>query len=175
MPSSAAAWTTCRSRSSSPRPARKRCSPPDPRTALPAPRPVEGRPRRRSPPADTAGDDRVVARPARAGGAAALRAAFRVRRLHARGRRGSCDADLDTLQSLVEKSLLRFTDGALLDAGDDPRVRRAAAGALARGAGDSAGARGLRRPDSPHSTQRSGHGLTRWTTNRTTSEPRSPG
>ena len=32
------------------------------------------------------------------------------------------DADLDTLQSLVEKSLLRFTGRALLDAGDDPRV-----------------------------------------------------
>ena len=38
-----------------------------------------------------------------------------------------CDADLDTLQSLVEKSLLRFTERALLDARDDPRVRGGAA------------------------------------------------
>ena len=30
-----------------------------------------------------------------------------------------CDADLDTLQSLVEKSLVRFTERALLDARDD--------------------------------------------------------
>ena len=45
------------------------------------------------------------------------------RRLHARGGRRGRDADLDTLQSLVEKSLLRFTEGALLDARDDPRVR----------------------------------------------------
>ena len=45
------------------------------------------------------------------GGAAALRAPLRLRRrLHARGRRGGRDADLDTLQSLVEKSLLRFTN-----------------------------------------------------------------
>ena len=33
------------------------------------------------------------------------------------------DADLDTLQSLVEKSLLRFSERALLDARDDPGVR----------------------------------------------------
>ena len=33
------------------------------------------------------------------------------------------DANLDTLQSLVEKSLLRFTDESLLDAGNDSRVR----------------------------------------------------
>ena len=33
-------------------------------------------------------------------------------------------ASLDILQSLVDKSLLRHCGGALLDAGDDPRVRR---------------------------------------------------
>ena len=41
-------------------------------------------------------------------------------------------ADLDTLQSLVEKSLLRFTERALLDARDDPGVR----GRAARESGD---------------------------------------
>ena len=41
--------------------------------------------------------------------------------------RRSRDADLDTLQSLVEKSLLRFTRRALLDARDDPGVRGGAA------------------------------------------------
>ena len=35
-------------------------------------------------------------------------------------------ADVDTLQSLVEKSLVRHTSEPLLDAGDDPRVRRRA-------------------------------------------------
>ena len=44
------------------------------------------------------------------------------------------EADLDTLQSLVDKSLLRHTERALLDAGDDPRVRgRAARRRLGRG------------------------------------------
>ena len=38
--------------------------------------------------------------------------------------RRSCDADLDTLQSLVEKSLAALHGRPLLDAGDDPRVRR---------------------------------------------------
>ena len=40
-----------------------------------------------------------------------------------------CDADPDSLQSLLDKSLLRRRDAraALLDAGDDPRVRRRAA------------------------------------------------
>ena len=45
------------------------------------------------------------------GGAAAVRPPLGLRRrLHARGRGGGRGADLDTLQSLVEKSLLRFTD-----------------------------------------------------------------
>ena len=34
-----------------------------------------------------------------------------------------CDADIDTLQSLIDKSLLRRQEGAVLDAGDDPGVR----------------------------------------------------
>ena len=36
------------------------------------------------------------------------------------------EADLDTLQSLVDKSLVRHHRGSLLDARDDPRVRRRA-------------------------------------------------
>ena len=46
-------------------------------------------------------------------GAAALRPSLRLRgRLHAGGREERRDADLDTLQSLVEKSLLRFSTSA---------------------------------------------------------------
>ena len=44
----------------------------DPRAPLAAPRPAQGRPRRRSPPADAAGDDRVELRPPLRRGAAAL-------------------------------------------------------------------------------------------------------
>ena len=85
----------------------------DPRAAGAAARPAPGRPRRRPAPADAAGDNRVVVRPAHRRGAAALRAPLGLRRrLHARGRRRGRDADLDTLQSLVEKSLVRFTAGA---------------------------------------------------------------
>ena len=85
----------------------------DPRAPLAAARPAEGRPRRRSAPADAASDDRVVrtscsqheeqqlfARLSVFAGGCTLEAAEEV-----------ADADLDTLQSLVEKSLLRFTDG----------------------------------------------------------------
>ena len=44
------------------------------------------------------------------GGAAALSRSLGLRRrLHARGRRGGAEAELDSLQSLVEKSLLRFS------------------------------------------------------------------
>ena len=39
-----------------------------------------------------------------------------------------CAAEIDTLQSLVEKSLLRFSNRALLDARDDPRVCARTAG-----------------------------------------------
>ena len=44
-----------------------------------------------------------------------------------------CDADIDTLQSLIDKSLLRRAGGALLDARDDQRVRGGAARARWRG------------------------------------------
>ena len=84
----------------------------DPRAALAAPRSAQGRPRRRPPPADAPRDDRVVATTCSSddeqqlfarlsvfAGGCTLEAAEEV-----------CDADLDTLQSLVEKSLLRFTD-----------------------------------------------------------------
>ena len=123
-----AASTRCRSPSSSPPPARRRSRPPRSSSASRTPRPAEGRPRRRSSSADPAGDDRVELRPALAeeqelfarlsvfAGGCTLEAAEEI-----------CDADLDTLQSLVEKSLLRFTGRALLDARDDPRVRGRAA------------------------------------------------
>ena len=84
----------------------------DPRAPLAPPRPAQGRPRRRSPPADAESDDRVVATssshptsnsssPASPSSPAAA---------PSKPPRRSADADLDTLQSLVEKSLLRFTD-----------------------------------------------------------------
>ena len=95
-------------------------------------------------PADTAGDDRVVARPARRGGEVAVCPARRLpRRLHARGGRGRLRRDLDVLQSLVDKSLLRHARGALLDAGDDPRVRRRAARAPRRRRDDASAPRRL--------------------------------
>ena len=71
----------------------------------------QGRPRPRPAPRDAESHHRLEPRPARRG-EAALRAAVRLRRrLHAGSGRGGRDADLDTLQSLVEKSLVRFTDG----------------------------------------------------------------
>ena len=83
----------------------------DPRTPLRAPRPAARRARRRSTPPDAADDDRVELRPA-------LREEQRLFRALSVFR-GGCtleaaeevaDADLDTLQSLVEKSLLRFSN-----------------------------------------------------------------
>ena len=85
---------------------------PDPRAPLPAARPAEGRTRRRGAPADAAGDDRVELRAARRPGTSSLFARLAVFR-------GGCtleaaeevaDADLDVLQSLVDKSLVRHTD-----------------------------------------------------------------
>ena len=55
-------------------------------------------------------------------------------------------ADLDTLQSLVEKSLLRFSRRTLLDARDDPGVRRRAARARGGRGAPGPAARLLRRP-----------------------------
>jgi len=43
------------------------------------------------------------------------------------------EADLDALQSLLDKSLVRRTRRPLLDAGDDPRVCRRATGGVRRG------------------------------------------
>ncbi len=61
-----------------------------------------------------------------------------------------CDADLDTLQSLVEKSLAPPHGRALLDAGDDPRVRarassRRPAGLRPCGSGTAPSSSSLRR------------------------------
>ncbi len=84
----------------------------DPRAALAAPRPAQGRARRRSPPADAAGDDRVELRPVSTTRSSASSRASPCSR-------GGCtleaaeevaEADLDTLQSLVDKSLLRHSD-----------------------------------------------------------------
>ena len=84
----------------------------DPRAARAAPAaPDRRRARPARAPAHAARDDRVELRAARRRGAAPLRPPRRLpRRLHARGGRGGRDADLDTLQSLVDKSLLRHTD-----------------------------------------------------------------
>ena len=111
--SSARGSTTCRWRSSW-RPRGRRSSRPEQLLERlgAAARPAQGGPRRRSAPADAARDDRLVARPARRGRAAALPPPRRVRRrLHATRRpRRSASADPDTLQSLLDKSLLRRRD-----------------------------------------------------------------
>ena len=128
--SSAAGWTTCplAVELAAARTTRAHAGA-DPRAALRSPRPAQGRPRRRRPTADAARDDRVVATSCsrqRSRGSSRGSSVFA----------GGCtleaaeevaDADVDTLQSLVEKSLVRHTDEPLLDAGDDPRVRRRAA------------------------------------------------
>ncbi len=66
-----------------------------------------------TPPTDAAGHDRVVVRAALTRGAASSSPVCPSSQAAARWRlqRRSADADLDTLQSLVEKSLVRFTDG----------------------------------------------------------------
>ena len=114
-PICAPASTRSRSLSSSRQHAPRRSPPAQILERLSAtPRPAHGRSRRRSASADPARDDRVVVRAPLTRGARALRPPVRLRRrLHPRGGRGGCDADLDTLQSLVEKSLLRFTESTL--------------------------------------------------------------
>ena len=105
-PSSALASTSFRSRSSSP-PRARRSRPRRSWTALPASRPAQGRSRRRSAAADAARDDRVELRPALGARSSAL---FRALSVFA----GGCtleaaeevaEADPDTLQSLLDKSL----------------------------------------------------------------------
>ena len=133
-PSSARASTTCRSPSSSPPPARRRSR------------------RRRSSSASRSAStcSRAAATPTRASRRCGRRSSGRYDLLTPEEQQlfarlsvfaGGCtleaaeevaDADLDTLQSLVEKSLLRFTERALLDARDDPGVRSGAA----RGGGE---------------------------------------
>ena len=84
----------------------------DPRAPVAATRPAQGRSRRRSTPADAASDDRVELRPALTTRSSSSSPASRSSPAAARSKppRRSADADLDTLQSLVEKSLLRFTN-----------------------------------------------------------------
>ena len=101
---------------------------PDPRAARAATRPAARRPRRQPAPADAAGDARLVVRAALRRRAPALRPAVRVRgRLHARRRRGGvrCRPRHAAVAGREEPGHLRRR--ALLDAGDDPRVRRGAA------------------------------------------------
>ena len=113
-PSSARGSTTCRSRSSSPPPASRRSSPgAAPRAALAAPRPAQGGrdvdPRQQTLRATiewsydllTTEEQRLFARLAVFAGGCTLEAAEEV-----------CGADLDTLQSLVDKSLVRIREGS---------------------------------------------------------------
>ena len=127
--SSARGSTTCRSRSSS-RPRGRALSRTgrDPLAARRPPRPAEGRPRRRSAPADAPRHDRLVARPARPARAELFaRLAVFTRRRDARRGRGGLRRRPGRAQSLLDKSLVRRTRRTRLDARDDPRVRLRAA------------------------------------------------
>ena len=77
-------------------------------------------------PAHAAGDDRVELRAARRPRSSdCSRGSPSSRRLHARSGRGGRATPTSTRsQSLVDKSLVRHTGEPLLDARDDPRVRR---------------------------------------------------
>ena len=103
-----------------------------PRTAGATARPAQGRTGLGSTPADAAGDDRLVARPPRRRRASALPPPGRVRRrLHVRGGRGclrgrSGQPAVAARQEPAAQARGR-TRAALLDAGDDPRVRGGAA------------------------------------------------
>ena len=84
----------------------------DPGAALAAARPPQGRPRRRSPAADAPGDNRVELRPPlpRRSSASFGRLSVFAGGCTLEAAEEVCDAEVDTLQSLVEKSLLRFTN-----------------------------------------------------------------
>ena len=106
------------------------------RTARPAaPAPDRRAARRSGAATHPPSDNRLVVRAAHRGRAAPLRPPRGLHRAVARSRPPStiCEADLDTLQSLVDKSLLRHTRRALLDARDDQRVRDGAACRVGRG------------------------------------------
>ena len=127
-PSSAPGSTACRSRSSSPR----RVSVCSPRSSCSngsrSGCAAHGGPAIVPSVKDAAGDDRLESTTSSPRGAAAFArlAVFRGG-CTLEAAEEVCGADLDTLQSLVDKSLLRHRR-ALLDAGDDPRVRPRAAG-----------------------------------------------
>ena len=113
-PSSAAVSTTSRSRVELAAARTAVLTPPQIlRPPLAAARSPQGRPRRRTAPAHASRDDRVVATTSSADDEQQLfaRLAGLRRRLHPRRRRGVVGADLDTLQSLVDKSLVRHTGG----------------------------------------------------------------
>ena len=139
VPRSAGASTTCRSRSSSPPRASRRSRPKQILERLEQRLPLltggaSDLPERQRTLRATIEWSYELLTPGRA---AALRAARRLRAAAARSRppRTVAEADLDTLQSLVDKSLVRHTRGPLLDARDDPRVRRRAARGVGRGRG----------------------------------------
>ena len=110
---------------------------PDPRAPLPAARPAQGRTRRRAAPADASGDDRVEPRAARRAGARPVRATRCLpRRLHARGGGGG-RRRRHRRAPVARRQEPRPPHGrALLDAGDDPRVR-ARAPRAERGGGEA--------------------------------------
>ena len=123
-PTSAGASTIYRSRSSSAAARTAVLSPAEIRERLVATaRPVQGRPRRRSAPADAAGDDRVVARAPRQAGEAALRAPGGLRRrLHPGRRRGDRGRRRRHAAVARRQEPRPANRQALLDAGDDPRA-----------------------------------------------------
>ena len=118
------ASTTSHSRSSSPPPARRHSRRADPGAPLPATRPAERRQRCRGATADTPGDDRVELRPPLRGRATSLPSALGLRGwLHAgRGRGGRRGRPRHAAVARREEPP-PLHERALLDAGDDPRVR----------------------------------------------------
>ena len=79
----------------------------DPRAPGAAARPAQGRPRRRPAPADPARDDRVAYELPRRGAALFARLSVFAGGCTLDAAEEVCDADLDALQALVEKSLVR--------------------------------------------------------------------
>ena len=106
----------------------------DPRAARAAAAAVDGgRPRRARAPTDAPGDDRVVVRAADGHGEAPLRQARSLpRRLHPRGGRGGRGGEPGPPAVAGRQEPAPVFSGALLDAGDDRRVRHRATRAVRR-------------------------------------------
>src|SRR4029453_16057319 len=136
--------------------------------------PFWGRPRRRPSPADVAGDDRLVVRPAPDRRAAALRPDGRLPpRLHARGGRGGRGRKPRHLAVARRQEPAPPYGGALLDAGDDQGIRDRGTGGKRRG---RRRARPARRP-LPRPRRAGVHGAVRprpdlgWKARRRTGQP----